>query len=392
VRDFARKSPTFWTRGTGKKLRGHKDAQILADYLTSSPSHNAIGLYSVGIPNMCHETGLSFDEVLGALQTLEELEFAQYDREEEVVWVRTMVLWQYGLEQGESLKPGGDGVKGDNKIRSITKDLINAPRHPLARSFYDTYAEQLGLGPGPDWLTKLRPFQSHSSALRKGSTLPLPRGDEDPSEGGEGTPSSGDRGPLPGYSNSKSKGNSEARATAAREPDVGGRSEDSPEANRPDPEESAPTESGYDMALRLFSEAFSKRYRRAYILSPAGGVTSDGFVFKRLGQEAQRLGGAERERWLRHWTKAYIADSDEYLVNNAHPPRALEKRLNQYGEPKAAQPTTETRIRSVAKAEPMPAAEHIAKAEAALRGLTAGIGSVAPPKAPELATGEKGVG
>ena len=44
MRDYAKIRPVFWTRGTGKKLRGDPEAQVVALYLMSAPLSHMTGL------------------------------------------------------------------------------------------------------------------------------------------------------------------------------------------------------------------------------------------------------------------------------------------------------------------------------------------------------------
>ena len=47
MRDYGKVSPHFWLRGSGKKLRGDSEAQVVALYLATSPSANITGLYHI---------------------------------------------------------------------------------------------------------------------------------------------------------------------------------------------------------------------------------------------------------------------------------------------------------------------------------------------------------
>ena len=94
-REYALVKPAIWNGKTGRAItRRGKDARIVADYLVTCPHANLIGLFYCAIPTIAYETGLTVDEVSLALAALEELNFAFYDAEAEVVWVLTMARYQ----------------------------------------------------------------------------------------------------------------------------------------------------------------------------------------------------------------------------------------------------------------------------------------------------------
>jgi hypothetical protein len=95
-------------------------------------------------------------------------------------------------------------------------------------------------------------------------------------------------------------------------------------------------ESPFDAALRIYSAFFLKRHHRPFMLTSSVGKQSDEAALRRIGQLAESKG--DREVWLHHWMRAYLRDDEAELVDNAHPPRWLEKRLNKYGIPKKPRP------------------------------------------------------
>ena len=58
MREYSKITPQFWLGSTGKKLRGHTEAQIVATYLLTSPHANMLGLYYLPKMFISHETGL----------------------------------------------------------------------------------------------------------------------------------------------------------------------------------------------------------------------------------------------------------------------------------------------------------------------------------------------
>ena len=67
MREYARVAPQFWTRGSGKRLRGDSDAQVLAMYVVTCPAANMIGIYYVPFVSIAYETGLSEKRTRAAL-------------------------------------------------------------------------------------------------------------------------------------------------------------------------------------------------------------------------------------------------------------------------------------------------------------------------------------
>ena len=59
MRDYGTVAPTFWTRGTGKALRGNADAQLMALYLCTCPNATVTGLFYLPLVTIMHETGLT---------------------------------------------------------------------------------------------------------------------------------------------------------------------------------------------------------------------------------------------------------------------------------------------------------------------------------------------
>src|SRR5882672_3038114 len=58
MRSFAQIVPTFWMRGSGKKLRGKPWAQLVALYLMSNSESSMIGLYYISRRKIVEEVGM----------------------------------------------------------------------------------------------------------------------------------------------------------------------------------------------------------------------------------------------------------------------------------------------------------------------------------------------
>lgn len=94
MRDYGKIYSSFWTGETGKFLRGHKEAQIVASYLLSNKNANMIGLYYLPILYLCYETGLTEKEAMKGLLRCIEGGYCSYDEQPEVVFVHEMALFQ----------------------------------------------------------------------------------------------------------------------------------------------------------------------------------------------------------------------------------------------------------------------------------------------------------
>lgn len=137
MRDYGSVSPRFWIGETGKKLRGDRDAQLLALYLMTSPHANMIGVFHCPIPYMAHETGLPVEVVEKTMGKLAELDFCQYDEVTETVFVVRMSAHQVG----ENLKAG------DKKILGIRKEWERIASPILKKSYYEMYKDSHSLSP-----------------------------------------------------------------------------------------------------------------------------------------------------------------------------------------------------------------------------------------------------
>jgi hypothetical protein len=136
VREYAKVSPLFWTRGSGKRLRGDADAQVLALYLVTSPAANMIGVYYVPLVSICHETGLTEKRASLALAHLEAARFAFYDHDAELVWVPNMASYQIG----DTMK------SGDKRRGAVLAELDKLGDHPFVLRFAERYGLAYCLG------------------------------------------------------------------------------------------------------------------------------------------------------------------------------------------------------------------------------------------------------
>lgn len=130
VRSYASISPMFWTRGSGKRLRGDAVAQVVALYLMSAPATTMVGIFHLALPTLCHETGLAPEAASEGLARCAAEGIALWDEAEELVFVPALAKHQIG----DNLK------KTDNKVKGVVRELAPYKGH----RFYDMFVERYG--------------------------------------------------------------------------------------------------------------------------------------------------------------------------------------------------------------------------------------------------------
>jgi len=135
MRDYAQISPRFWTGKTGKALRGHQEAQIVAFYLMSAPGSHMIGMYPLELPTLCHHTGLTLEGATKGLARLAALDFAYFDDLAEIVWVPEMAHFQIA----DHLE------RKDHRVRGVEKELQNYRASRFFNAFLDKYEKPFNL-------------------------------------------------------------------------------------------------------------------------------------------------------------------------------------------------------------------------------------------------------
>ena len=149
MRDYAKVSPAFWTRGSGKRLRGNIHAQLLGLYVVTCPNANMLGIYYLPEPTIAHETGLTIEQIRIAFEVLTEADFAHYDTQAEMVWVPNMATYQIGSELKEH----------DKRRLGIRAELAKVGNHWFVQMFLDRYAAGYGVAPSDS-------IHSHSNRVQ----------------------------------------------------------------------------------------------------------------------------------------------------------------------------------------------------------------------------------
>lgn len=181
MRDYSQFRSSFWTGETGQELRKHGDAQRLAAYLFTSPHHNIIGFYWLPLDYAAREVGLTPADATPALAKLQELDFAHYDQQLELVWVVNMAREQLNLKEGESLS------EKDNRGKAVRRAAEAVRRSVLYPDFHARYASALELPPprSPSGAPSRPPSKGESTASEeqkgkeleeKGQERPRPAG------------------------------------------------------------------------------------------------------------------------------------------------------------------------------------------------------------------------
>jgi hypothetical protein len=169
MRDYGTVASQFWVRGTGKELRGDKDAQIVALYLMTSPHANMIGVFHLPVMYLAHETGLSIADAQAALVRLTAKDFCTYEEDSEWICVHRFAANQIG----EELKDG------DKRIKGVLNELAKIPLGPCHDAFTSRYGApyHLGLSPSEAPSKPLRSQKQIQKQKQKGegaSPSPLP--------------------------------------------------------------------------------------------------------------------------------------------------------------------------------------------------------------------------
>ncbi len=129
ARDYAKVAPSFWTGTTGRALRGHPEAQLVALYLITGPLANMIGLFDLPVAVIASHTGLSLKAASKGLYRLIEVGFCQYDHDREEVLVTEMARFQVG----EQLDPR------DNRVAGIQRQTGHYRSSQLYAAFFERY-------------------------------------------------------------------------------------------------------------------------------------------------------------------------------------------------------------------------------------------------------------
>lgn len=130
MRDYSAVCPQFWTGRTGRQIRKLGPmAQVVALYLLTAPGSTMLGLYYLPIGTIVHETGIPEGDVHEIMADFDEMGFAYYDADNEVVWVVEMARFQIA----ETV------VEKDKRHAYIVRESPKFAASPLYDRWYDHY-------------------------------------------------------------------------------------------------------------------------------------------------------------------------------------------------------------------------------------------------------------
>lgn len=129
MRNYGKVSPQFWIGETGKALRGHPEAQIVAVYLMTCPHATMTGVFHCPVLYVAHETGLGMEGASKGLRRLIDRGFCEYEDASESVFVVRMAAYQIG----DTLK------LADKQVTGLRSELQKMPKGVLKQRFIEVY-------------------------------------------------------------------------------------------------------------------------------------------------------------------------------------------------------------------------------------------------------------
>lgn len=186
MRDYGKVAATFWTRGSGRALRGDHKAQLIAIYLMTCQASNMIGLYFIPIPTICHDVGgVTHDEALAALAKIADAGIAHYDPETDLVWIPNMASRQIGDHL----------VRTDKRWKAVAREFSLVGKHRFSKEFFNRYCLAFDL-PRPAWIALPIEGPSHGASMdhMKGHTKPHRSQDQEQEQEQDQIPPSGGAG------------------------------------------------------------------------------------------------------------------------------------------------------------------------------------------------------
>lgn len=178
MRDYGKVSPKFWIGKSGKALRGHPEAQIVALYLMTCPTSDMTGVFNCPLMYIAHETGLGLEGASKGLKRLIEGDFCTFDEDSDMVFVHEMAKYQIG----EELKVN------DNQVKSVKRAYQSMPE-AIKPEFFSRYKDafHLPVGSPSEAPPKPRTGAGERTGAEAGSnSVPIGTGGEPPALKDEG--------------------------------------------------------------------------------------------------------------------------------------------------------------------------------------------------------------
>jgi hypothetical protein len=323
VRSYGTVASTFWTRGSGKLLRGDPGAQVVALYLMTGPASSMTGIYHLALPTLAHEIGCPIEGACKALRRVCEVEIASYDEADELVWVPKLAFYQIGPSLAAN----------DKRVRGVLNAISQYTGHRFYWEFVLEYGEKYNLGIRVPSKGHRSPFVGACKPLRSQDQDqdqdPLPSEVSPPSDSGlpstldlsNTTPPQGARPPAA------------APAAAAVGVSVPGSAPPKPEKKRPAAprhigrETEVPETDGIGRARRHWAVLWHEKYGSEYPDAPA----QDAATLVKLVQHHKRAAIEVPWRtWMADLFKAFLEDPEPFIAQSGHPLRLLQTRLAKY--------------------------------------------------------------
>jgi hypothetical protein len=141
-RKYRKRWDDWFSQEIGRAIRGKPWHQAIANYVTSCERCNAIGLYELPLPLLCHELGVDREEARRVIADLEDWQFCYYDGDREEMYVPMLAHWEY-LEG----PPRKTMHPRDNNIKHIQLELWKHRYSPFVWLFYQRYHNAFFLPP-----------------------------------------------------------------------------------------------------------------------------------------------------------------------------------------------------------------------------------------------------
>lgn len=166
MRSYVKLYADFWRDHRNAELINlGMDAQFLAMYLLANPHSNMLGVYFLPLPYIAIDIKEPTERIEAALQKLCDINYCQYDKVSQYIWVCDMVAEQVG-----SLD-----IK-DNRLKPIQTIWNSLPPLPFLEAIYQKYHAPLHLEP------RVFPKTTRSIWSNPSTKMDVP-----PSEGGTAT-------------------------------------------------------------------------------------------------------------------------------------------------------------------------------------------------------------
>lgn len=136
MREFNKISAKYWITNLSRKLKGFgSDTLLVSIYLQTNHHTHSLGIFYLPINYIAQDVGINAKKVKSIVENLVELDFCQYDFEQEYIWLKG-----YALEQS-----GGALKAGDNRVSQLQKYFEDLPALSFIEDFYQIHKDDFHL-------------------------------------------------------------------------------------------------------------------------------------------------------------------------------------------------------------------------------------------------------